>query len=182
MEPVISIYGLKVAQEDECSDYESTDYSYGPHLDRHVAEKLGGYYAAYENLCYPSYKEVTIEHIVARREAHVSGLCKADPQTKVSFANDHDNIALAIQEVNSHKGSRDVAAWLPEFNKCWFVQTVVDIKKKYDLSVDVEELKAIKAVLQACSHDERYLKVPEDCTYPLDMTVNPATTESPGPD
>ena len=162
--PVISIYGLRIEPENECTDYQSTDYSYGPHLDRIWAAQQGGYYAAYEDFCYQHYRDVTIEHLVARKEAHVSGLCKADKQTRLAFANDLDNIALAVYEVNSRKSDKDVAEWLPDHHQCWFVAQVVHVKRKYDMSVDQKELDAIKEVLSNCEHEDTFLHIPSDCT------------------
>lgn len=161
---VKSLYEIRIEEEEECTDYEGDHYSYGRYLDIIKALQQGGYYAAYENRCYDGPRDVTIEHIVARHEAHVSGLCSADYQTKVDFANDLDNIALADGDVNSEKSNSDPAEWLPDHHQCWFVSQTLRVKKKWNLSVDKKELEAINEVLSNCTFEETYLAIPEDCT------------------
>ena len=63
-----------------------------------------------------------IEHIVARSEAHDSGLCGRDGNTKRAFARDLLNLTLASPSVNRHqKVDKDLAQWLPALNQCWYV-------------------------------------------------------------
>ena len=54
-----------------------------------------------------------IEHIVALAEAFDSGIAEADRRT---FAADLDNLTVADPSVDSRKGSRDAAEWMPERN------------------------------------------------------------------
>ena len=57
------------------------------------------------------------EHIVARSEAHDSGLCAADSETRREFASDPLNFTLASPAVNrSQKSGKDAAEWLPDCN------------------------------------------------------------------
>lgn len=59
------------------------------------------------------------EHIVALQEAHFSGMCVADTETKRTFAGDILKLALAAAEVDSAKGPLDAFDWMPETNRCW---------------------------------------------------------------
>lgn len=102
-----------------------------------------------------SIKETDIEHIVSLSEAHDSGLCSADRKIKNRFASDILNLTLASPTVNrDEKSGYDASGWLPEKNKCWFANKVIEIKRAYNLTVDSEELIALEKVISQCSSFE----------------------------
>ena len=39
---------------------------------------------------------------------------------------------------------------MPRMNQCWFAGRVVAVKRKYGLSVDVREARALEGVLSEC--------------------------------
>lgn len=158
--------GLVVKDEDTCSTYVRDEYTYGPKLDVIKSKQLDGIYGAYENRCFDTYQDVDIEHLVAIKEAHDSGLCAADSETKIKFANDLENIVLASRTVNSIKSSHDAAGWLPNNQKCWYAAQVIRVKSKYKLSIDSEEKEALEEVLDECSFNETELQVLPECTLP----------------
>ena len=139
-------FGLRVEPEDTCTKYKPAEYPYGSTLDVIKSRELGSIYGAYENRCFDTYKDVDVEHLVARKEAHDSGLCAADAQTKINFTNDLENIALASPSVNRSKAARDPADWLPEHNSCWYVWQYLLVKRKYQLTIDEAEKSAIATV------------------------------------
>lgn len=159
-------FGLRVQSEDTCTEYNTADYPSGSTLDVIKAKEMGGIFGAYENHCFDSYKDVDVDHLVARKEAHDSGLCAADAQTKINFSNDLENIALASASVNRSKSDRDPADWLPDHNACWYVWQHLHIKRKYDMTIDEAEKNAIDSVLQDCSIDDLVLEVDESCSLP----------------
>ena len=58
----------------------------------------------------------------------------------------------AAPGVNRHqKSDRDAAEWLPPRNRCWFAARVVEVRRKYGLTIDRREADAIDAVLSGCS-------------------------------
>ena len=63
------------------------------------------HFAAYESSCYNEYSEVDIAHLAAKREAHASGMCEGDIQTKNNFANVVENIVLASPTVSHGKST-----------------------------------------------------------------------------
>ena len=144
--------GLLVAQEDRCSDYASDDYSYPQSVEREIVEVMGGrIYGPYTGTCFSSIQETDIEHIVARSEAHDSGLCSADAETKRNFARDLLNLTLASPSVNRHrKSAKDAADWLPELNQCWYADRIVQVRLKYRLTIDRREAGSLERVLSAC--------------------------------
>ena len=87
--------------------------------------------------------------VVARSEAHDSGLCRADSNTRRAFGRDLLNLTLASPSVNRHqKVAKDLAQWLPALNQCWYVNQVVEVKRKYNLSMD--QAAAARRVLAGC--------------------------------
>ena len=159
-------FGLRVEPEDTCTEYNVAEYPSGSTLDLIKAQELGGIFGAFEDQCFDTYKDVDVDHLVARKEAHDSGLCAAEAQTKIDFSNDLENIALASASVNRSKSDRDPADWLPEHNACWYVWQHMHIKRKYDMTIDEAEKNAIGAVLQECTIEELVLEVDESCTLP----------------
>ena len=79
------------------------------------------------------------EHIVALAEAWDSrppGFSQSDLQR---IANDHDNLTLARASINRSKSDHDAAGWQPKFNGAWMAHRIVEVKRKYDLSIDPAE-------------------------------------------
>ncbi|MDE0661985.1 MAG: HNH endonuclease family protein [Gammaproteobacteria bacterium] len=170
--------GLKVEPENRCSPYDRKhDYSYPASIEWDIVERRDNFadpdgvldrpfpspYVA--GLYFDRIKGrrgldeshgghrhlatgTDIEHIVAAAEAHDSGLCRADRETRTRFARDLDNLTLASPGVNRHsKSDKDAAEWLPPDNRRWYARTVVRVKRKYGLSVDAAERDALADVL-----------------------------------
>ena len=146
--------GIIIGDENRCSPYNSDDYSYSQSVEDDIIARLGGIYSPYTGECFASKSETHIEHIVARSEAHDSGLCEADGGTRSGFGSDFDNLTLASPSVNSQKGARDAADWLPNRNRCWFAATVIEVRRKYNLTIDLVEAYALDQVLASCTSTE----------------------------
>ncbi len=146
--------GLVVAPEARCAggDYDRDEYGSGySRREDDIVEALGGIYGPYTGTCFDSTAETDIEHIVALHEAHTSGMCRADRETKRAFAGDLLNLTLAAPAVNSAKGANDAFDWSPAQNRCWFANRVLLVKLKYGLTVDREEAEALELVLAGCA-------------------------------
>ena len=142
---------LTVAPEDRCSPYDPDDYSYSPSVEPRIVDAQGGIYGPYTGTWFESIGGTDIEHIVARSEAHDSGLCAGSPDTKDRFASDLLNLTLASPSVNRHqKSDHDVAEWLPELNQCWYVDRTIQVRLEYGLTLDRGEADAIDRVLATC--------------------------------
>ena len=108
--------------------------------------------------------------MVATSEAHDSGLCAADAGTKRRFAGDLLNLTLAVPAVNRRQKSwKDAGGWMPRMNQCWFAGRVVAVKRRYGLSVDAREARALEGVLSECASTE------------MVVTEGPATVAEPTP-
>jgi len=74
--------GLVVAPEQRCSPYDADDYRYPQAVEARIVTELGGVYGPYTGRWFASPSDTDIEHMVARSEAHDSGLCAADLATR----------------------------------------------------------------------------------------------------
>ena len=149
-------HGLEVADENRCSPYDPDDYPYSQSVEARIVGDMGGIvYSPYTGSYFASTRETDIEHIVARSEAHDSGLCGADEGTRSRFASDPLNLTLASPSVNRHqKSGKDAAEWMPDLNRCWFANRVVRVRQEYGLTIDRTEADALAAMLSGCSSFE----------------------------
>ena len=147
--------GLVVAPEQRCAPYDADDYRYPQSVEDRIVAQLGGVYAPYTGRWFASDSETDIEHIVARSEAHDSGLCAADAATKRRFATDLLNLTLAGPRVNRYqKVDNDAAEWLPPQNRCWYAARIIAVRQQYGLTVDRREADALDRVLSGCTSTE----------------------------
>ena len=154
--------GIRVATECRCTPYDRDDYPYPQSVEVQIAERLGGMWSPYDGSVFGNLGESTIEHIVALAEAHDSGLCAASAAVRRSFSADLDNLTLATRSLNSQKGSRDAAEWLPKYNRCWFAAAIVTVRKEYGLTIDRREADALDRIMSGCESFE--LVTPEPVT------------------
>ena len=147
--------GLKIVPEHRCSPYNQEDYRYPQSLESKIFESIGKIYCPYTGCCFPSMRYTDIEHIVARSEAHDSGLCALDLHARRRFASDLDNLTLAEPRVNRHqKWHYDAAEWMPALNECWFANRIVEVRRMYNLTIDRREAESLESVLSSCSSTE----------------------------
>ena len=140
--------GLKIAPEDRCSEFDrERDYPHSQSLERQIQENVGAIRCSYTGRVYDTLAETEIEHIVALSEAHDSGLCGADVETRRQFSNDLLNLTLADPVVNREKSDKDPGEWLPVTNRLWYAQRVIAVKHKYGLTIDRKEHGALASVL-----------------------------------
>ena len=143
--------GISIAPENRCTEYYPKDYPYPQSVEVDIIEAQGGTICSpYTLECFESRSETNIEHIVARSEAHDSGLCAATEEVKRQFASDLINLTLASPEVNREKSGKDAAEWLPERNRCWFAAQIVAVRLAYGLTIDQREAAALESVLSDC--------------------------------
>lgn len=151
--------GIVVAPEHRCSPYRASDYPYSQSVEAGIVARIGKIYGPYTGRCFASTKETDIEHIVARSEAHDSGLCSADAATRRRFASDPLNLTLASPAVNRHaKRASDAAGWMPNENRCWFADRIVRVRRKYGLTIDRREAAALEPVLLRCQSTEMIVR------------------------
>ena len=176
--------GITVAPEDRCSPYDPDDYRYSPSVEPRIVDAQGGIYGPYSGTWFESIRETDIEHIVARSEAHDSGLCAASLAIRSDFASDLLNLTLATPSVNRHqKVDKDASEWLPDLNQCWYVDRTIQVRREYGLTIDRAEADAIERVLAGCKSTEMLVQAPgASATAAATPTRTPAATPSSDPD
>ena len=136
---------LHVAEERRCSPYDSRNYDY----DRREWAPRLPLHRPYTQELIATPEGSDIEHIVARREAHDSGMCHRTVEERMAFANDPLNMTLADPKVNQvEKGGKDAGEWQPACNREWFAYRIVLVKQKYKLTVDAVERDALRQLLR----------------------------------
>ena len=173
--------GLTVAPEHRCAPYDKKrDYPYPQSVERDIVRELGAVYGPYTGTCFASTRETDIEHIVAASEAHDSGLCAADADTRARFSRDLRNLTLASPQLNRHeKSSKDSAEWTPDRNQCWFAGRVLEVRRAYGLTVDTREALALESILAGC---ESTALEPIVCTVPTSSGASAASSPESGDD
>ena len=152
--------GIVVAPESRCSPYDRDDYRYPQSVEAKIERGIGEVYGPYTDRCFGSTRDTDIEHIVATSEAHDSGLCRASPDVRHQFATDLLNLTLAGPEVNrGEKSGNDAAEWLPQKNACWFAGRVIEVRRKYNLTIDIAEVAALERELLNCDSTEMTVRV-----------------------
>ena len=164
--------GVVVVPEKAGCEVEYSDVKADYNSDRHELLRLMGqahgnrFYRPYTDKCAGSLKRMDVEHIVARSEAHASGLCKADAATRKAFAESMLNLTVADCHLNrcerGQKCGNDVAEWQPTHNKCWFAERTLEIRRVWGLTIDPTEKKAVKAILDECESTDP-VRVPTMC-------------------
>lgn len=96
--------GLVIADENRCSVYESCDNSYPQSVEDDIIDAQDGLFSPNVLQCYLSKSQTDIEHIVARSEAHDSGLCSASDSTRRAFARYLQSHALTAQSQSLREG------------------------------------------------------------------------------
>ncbi len=168
--------GITIAPENRCTTYDSDEYPYPQSVEADIVGGMGGrIYGPYTGTYFDNTGQTDIEHIVARSEAHDSGMCAASASTKSAFARDLLNLTLASPSVNRRqKVAKDLAEWLPSLNRCWYVNRVVSVKRKYNLTMDQAEASKAQEVLASCSSTSMIFAA-------LPSTATPTATATPTP-
>lgn len=144
--------GLTVAPEHRCTPYRADDYAYPQWVEQRIVDSLGGIFSPYTGQCFGTTWETDIEHMIARSEAHDSGLCRASTEIRRQFASDPLNLTLADPALNrERKGAKDAAEWLPALNRCWFADRVIKVRQRYRLTIDRQEAQMLDRVLSQCT-------------------------------
>ena len=87
------------------------------------------------------------EHIVALAEAWDSRPPGFGSAHLRALAEDHANLTLADAATNRSKSARDAAEWRPRHNGAWMAHRVIEVKRRYGLSVDPAERDALERLL-----------------------------------
>ena len=153
---------LTVEPEDRCAPYSASKYTYSKYLDRDYVENFGyvvdskgrldrGFPSPYyHGITFRFLQDMDIEHVVPRSEAHDSGLCDFPGRWR-EFAGDMANITVAAEHPNrTLKRDKDPADWMPEIRRCEYAAQWINVKAKWNLTIDQREHDALVAVIADC--------------------------------
>ena len=105
-----------------------------------------------------SASDLTMDHHVALKDAHVSGGCNWSAARKDTFSSDAENLNPTTRSFNSSKGSRTpdqltgIAARIIDSDeeKCDYATQHEDVKEKYSLSLTDDEQETVDEWLALC--------------------------------
>ena len=115
----------------------------------------GEWYSVYDGQVSTDPSKFDVDHMVPLKEAWDSGANTWTSERRRAFANDLD-LAPALIAVsagsNRSKSDKDPADWLPPLAsyRCQYVEDWVEVKVRWQLSVDEREFAAIRNVLAGC--------------------------------
>lgn len=115
----------------------------------------GGWFSWYDGVSVSDQSELEMDHLVALKEAWVSGAYAWTDSQRSAFANDLDipeTLNAVTSAVNQAKSDKDPAGWMPPLADvhCRYVGEWITVKYRWNLSVDPAEKSAIEGVLAGC--------------------------------
>lgn len=135
----------------------------------------GKWYSYYDGATWSDASDVDIDHLVALREAWGSGAYDWTKAQREAYANDLDLASALVavtDNVNSSKGDKDPAEWLPNLGVCRYASEWVSVKTKWKLTIDADEKYTLLDIAQKCE------PAPEPTIEP---TTGPTATPTPTP-
>ena len=96
-----------------------------------------------------------VDHVVALAEVHRSGGDRWTPEQREAYANDlsDSSTLMAVSAAsNRSKSDRGPDVWMPirKEYRCVYVQTWVEIKKRWNLRITESEQKAVLETIASC--------------------------------
>ena len=142
-------------------------------------KNTGKFIVPYTGQCFDSLRDTDIEHIIALSEAHDSGLCAADLETRRRFASDLLNLTLAEPHVNRYqKKHYDAAEWMPVLNQCWYANRIVEVRREYNLTIDRREAEILERILSSCTSTEMEIPPCESAQSEDEQATSPPNQKS----
>ena len=122
----------------------------------------GRWMSLYDGRVWTRPGDVDIDHVVALKEAWVSGAYAWSRADRRRFANDltfRQSLRAVTDNVNQSKGDRDPAEWLPSQARCLYAINWVQVKYRWRLKANYLELQALGRIIRGDCGD-RAVPVP----------------------
>ena len=139
----------------------------------------------YDEKTITSASGVDIDHMVPLAEVHDSGGWRWPNERRFAYANDL-NLPQTLTAVsaasNRSKGGRDPAEWKPPAESAWcqYAQDWIAVKVFWGLSADVDEVSALRTMLEECGEDP-VIVLPTPTPTPTPTPApTPTVTPTPG--
>ena len=152
--------GITIAPENWCTplwDYRVYGFNRRSQEARdlvsQIVASMGGlYYDPYLGEYFGDAERMRINHVVDIEEAHGSGMChESRAESRQTFVYDPENAVMTSIKLTGNSDAYDLTGWLPDLNRCWYVNRTVHIKRKYGLTMDKAEADKAIEVLSGCS-------------------------------
>lgn len=100
--------------------------------------------------------KLDVDHVIALKDAHVSGGFAWTRDERRAFANDPGNLIPVTASANRSKGSRGPADWLPPLSsyRCEYIEAHVALKARYGLVSTAREQGIVDYMLKICALGE----------------------------
>lgn len=111
----------------------------------------GKWRSHYDGEIWRNPSNVDIDHVVALREAWVSGAYDWTRGTRRRFANDlrwKHALRAVTDNVNQSKSDRDPAEWMPQQARCRYAINWVQMKHRWRLKTNAAERRALLRILE----------------------------------
>lgn len=182
---LIQLESLDVEPENEVSPYDRSEF---PHWDDENGDGMNtrlevlalekienvGWYSRWDGEWYAgegglSAPRFDIDHIVSLKEAWQSGADEWSASDKDTFADDKLNLIAVTASSNRSKGARDAAEWLPPApsGQCYLLIRVIQVKTKWNLSINQAEYTALKELAESCSPE-----IPSIPSPPSELSIS----------
>lgn len=138
----------------------------------------GEWFDPWSGMTYYSARYVDIDHHVPLYHAHNAGGSAWDEDLKTEFANDAENLNARSSSLNRIKGAKGPDEWRPpeESSHCEYARQWEDVKKKYRLTIDGSERRALDKMLATCD-PSMPTPTPPLRYLPVQPTPTPVPTE-----
>ena len=118
----------------------------------------GRWASPYDGGVWTDPSDVDIDHVVALKEAWISGAKNWSAKNRKGFANDvrwRPALVAVTDNVNQSKGERDPSEWLPSEGRCGYLINWVRVKYRWRLTIDGAELDTLAKLLDGRCGDRR---------------------------
>lgn len=115
----------------------------------------GRWYSYYDRVSWTNTSDVDIDHMVPLSEAWGSGARNWTAGQREAYANDLGDYRALVgvtDNVNQAKGDKDIAEWLPQYDKCRYLGEFVAVKIRWRLTVDSAEKSAMQSLAGGCAN------------------------------
>ena len=113
----------------------------------------GSWYDPYTTQTFTDPQDIDIDHVVPLANAWRSGASSWSDEERERYANDPDVLLSVEDNANQQKGDKGPEAWKPPNEAVWcnYAQRWIEIKVKYELSVNEQEKAALEQMLGTCA-------------------------------
>jgi len=115
----------------------------------------GRWFSYYDRVSWTDPGRIDIDHMVPLAEAWDSGARNWTAAQREAYANDlGDSRSLVgvTDSVNTAKGDKDIAEWLPTYDKCRYLREFVAVKIRWRLTVNSGEKTAMQNLAAGCTN------------------------------